>query len=187
MTDKTEEYRLLRECYLSGQMSDKQLAKRLWDAEFAAWWDAQGTPTLSPTEGATMTPKRWLVEEHLPSGSIRWDVFEHEHQARRYASSRENPSEVTPLYAAPPAAPDAVKVKPLEWVKTNKSHVNHFSAASVDGQYYEAWENTSEARWCAPDMDISEKAHDLSSAKAAAQADYERRILSALSNSEAGQ
>lgn len=42
-------------------------------------------------------PKRWLVERTLPSGSICWDCFEHELQARTSAGKAPN-STVTPLY-----------------------------------------------------------------------------------------
>jgi len=60
MTDKTEEYRLRRECYLSGQMTEAELQDHLQEPEFAAWWDAQGTPTPVPTEGETMNPDKSL-------------------------------------------------------------------------------------------------------------------------------
>lgn len=46
--------------------------------------------------------KRWLVEKHLPSGSISWEAFEHELHARNVAGQYEragSKTTVTPLYA----------------------------------------------------------------------------------------
>lgn len=46
--------------------------------------------------------KRWLVEEALQGGSIRWKTYEHEHIARM-AAAGDNKT-LTPLYAAPQPA-----------------------------------------------------------------------------------
>lgn len=56
-------------------------------------------------------PVRWLLEERLPGGSIRWTCFEHEHQCRVAGAKSKYDTAVTPLYAAPPAP--AVSVKGL--------------------------------------------------------------------------
>lgn len=45
--------------------------------------------------------KRWLVEETLPSGAIKWEVVEHENHARKIAAMCRNAT-VTPLYTSPP-------------------------------------------------------------------------------------
>jgi hypothetical protein len=55
------------------------------------------------------TPKRWLIEEMLPSGCIRWQTFEHEFQAR--SEARPLGAIVTPLYAAPTTSPSDGEVK----------------------------------------------------------------------------
>lgn len=52
--------------------------------------------------GAVAKPKRWLIEETLPGGCIRWQAFEHEFQAR--SEARPLGAVVTPLYASPTAA-----------------------------------------------------------------------------------
>lgn len=49
--------------------------------------------------------KRWLVEQTLPSGSIKWECVEHEHHAREIAIHAAAPVVVTPLYTTPPAQP----------------------------------------------------------------------------------
>jgi len=66
-------------------------------------------PFLSRPSGADA--KRWLVEETLPSGSIRWQAFEYELDANLRAGSSEHPCVVTALYAAPPL-PEPVAVAP---------------------------------------------------------------------------
>lgn len=76
MTNPTEQYRLRMECYRSGQMSDKQLAEHLTDAEFAAWWSAQVAPAPVPTEGSPMDgilliPKEMTDEEW---GEVAYNV-----------------------------------------------------------------------------------------------------------------
>lgn len=78
-------------------------------------------------------PKRWMIEEHLPSGAIKWSVVEHENHARDYASQRPNPCTGAPLFFASPAvAPVAVSVKGLgekldrmlaNWEKPERKHV----------------------------------------------------------------
>jgi hypothetical protein len=53
--------------------------------------------------------KRWLVEEKLKHGSIKWACFEHEHDARAYAKGALGPVVVTPLFASPqPPTPAGV-------------------------------------------------------------------------------
>ncbi|WP_156379250.1 hypothetical protein [Rhizobium sp. Root149] len=49
--------------------------------------------------------KRWLVEWTLPSGSTRWQVFEHEHQARIFQSGQSPNPRVTALYDHPSPQP----------------------------------------------------------------------------------
>lgn len=45
---------------------------------------------------------RWMVEETLSSGSVRWKVYEHEHQAREAVNAGPE-RKLLPLYATPPA------------------------------------------------------------------------------------
>ena len=52
-------------------------------------------------EGAE--PTRWLIEETLPGGSIKWQCIEHEHHARSVAEKLG--AKVTPLYAHPATQP----------------------------------------------------------------------------------
>lgn len=78
------------------------------------------SPAATPVSEAEPVAKRWLVEEHLPSGSIRWSCYEHERMAREEAKTFKNPTTVTPLYLAKPAfspaGGDVVREK-LEWIK----------------------------------------------------------------------
>ena len=52
-------------------------------------------------------PKRWLLEEHLQGGSIRWHTFEHECQCRARGAASEHAFTVSPLYLSPsPSIPE---------------------------------------------------------------------------------
>ena len=61
------------------------------------------TPAPHPIS-VVAEPKRWLAEWTLPSGSIRWQVFEHEHQARVFQSGQPENPRVTALYDHPEPA-----------------------------------------------------------------------------------
>jgi hypothetical protein len=58
-------------------------------------------PIEPPLENHMDIPKRWLVEETFPSGSVRWQVVEHENHARRLGETLK--AIVTPLYDHPPS------------------------------------------------------------------------------------
>lgn len=61
--------------------------------------DVSALRALSPnSEGE---PKRWMIEEHTPSGAISWQVVEHKLHAQMVAEDLKNPSTVSPLYARP--------------------------------------------------------------------------------------
>lgn len=64
-----------------------------------------------PVREAEPVAKRWLVEEHLPSGSTRWSCYEHERMARDEADALKNPTTVTPLYASPTDAAEIERLK----------------------------------------------------------------------------
>lgn len=72
----------------------------------------ESTLATQPAREAPVA-KRWLVEQHLPSGTIQWGCYEHEHHARQVSASwsrsvggfGELKSTVTPLYETTP--PDA--------------------------------------------------------------------------------
>lgn len=53
--------------------------------------------------------KRWLVEETLPSGVIRWECMEHENQARAWAASATGDCKISPLYLHPSNSGVAVR------------------------------------------------------------------------------
>ncbi len=120
-------------------------------------------------------PVAWEVAETLPSGTRRWQVVEHENHARKLAAKLE--ADVRPLYVAP--APLPVAVKALEWVQ-NAYDYEIYSAKSVVGFYtvqkVGKWEFL-------PTFGPGKSGFDNDDqAKAAAQADYEARIRSALSS-----
>lgn len=120
-------------------------------------------------------PARWLVEEHLPSGAIRWQAVEHEHHAREIAS-KSSRTTVAPLYRAPPAP--SVAVKALEWeAREDGSHCG----TSAIGRYHVFPGTGFSYDLCGPVGGRLSTHKRLSEAKAAAQADYEARIRSALS------
>jgi len=88
---------------------------------------------------------------------------------------------IIPLYAAPPAPAQPVAIKPLEWVKSKNSDVGHWHADTSAFECYEVWaELDGKSRWYAPYMNAGVTVENLEAAKAAAQADYEARIRSAL-------
>jgi len=124
-------------------------------------------------------PVAWEVAEMLPSGSRRWQVVEHENHARMLAERLK--ADVRPLFAAP--APLPVAVKELEWGADNCAETPFGSYTIND---YGADDDKSEWQWtfhCYPYGDPDETKHSTeNAAKAAAQADYEARIRSALSS-----
>lgn len=71
--------------------------------------------TTTPVAETAGEAVRWLIEEHLKTGSIRWQVVEHEVQANEIANAlRANGwVTVTPLYAAPVPAQDDDKLRIL--------------------------------------------------------------------------
>lgn len=56
----------------------------------------EATAPVLHTSGSE--PKRWLIEWMLPSGSVRWQVVEHEHDARTFQSGQPENPKVTALY-----------------------------------------------------------------------------------------
>lgn len=72
-------------------------------------------------------PVRWEVAETLPSGTIRWQVVEHEHHARKLAEKLQ--AGVRPLYAAPAPLPVAVKAKKLPAI--GEELYEHYSVMSA--------------------------------------------------------
>lgn len=144
-----------------------------------AFWDIK----FSDIEAALSVaePVAWRIVGKLPSGSNTWKVVEHEQQAREEAKSwgKMCDVDVYPLYAAPPAP--SVAVKALEW--------NPYRAETPFGWYQIEDQRSvpeSELKGRPPfllfgsRLDYSRHA-TLEEAKAASQADYEARILSALS------
>ena len=138
--------------------------------------------------------KRWLVEETLEGGSIKWNCVEHEHHARSMVSPVGNPVTVTPLYTTPPVPPspaergrEPVAVKQMEWYPDPGAFpYNTWGAQSSFGRFTIEEVSASdspayEARYT-PHHLIAIK-DSLEDAKAAAQADYEYRIRSALTGS----
>lgn len=72
------------------------------------------------------------------------------------------------------------KVKPLVW-EDRGATVNHqFKATTAFGVYYVERDKSGLFNWWTPALRGKVQAHTLQAAKAAAQADYEARILSAL-------
>lgn len=84
------------------ELSPEQLAA-VYEAKILAASEAALSTGAEPVK-----PKRWLIEDIQPSGSICWHVTEHEHHARKHAATLKN-AIVSPLYAAPPAPSVAVK------------------------------------------------------------------------------
>ena len=101
-------------CWLCNGEGDgwKETNKITFDRETAEhrmaskWWTV--VPLVAPPvlETGEAEPKRWLLEEHLPGGSIRWHTFEHEHKCRARGIASEHRVTVTPLYASPPSLPE---------------------------------------------------------------------------------
>lgn len=126
-------------------------------------------------------PVRWLLEEHLPSGSTQWTCFEHEHHCHVVGAKSEYATTVKPLYAAPPAP----AVKALEWVEEDDREI---TAKTIFGHYvinhhyrmvelihgYGGFMSINVVRIT---LGASASVADL---KAEAWADYEARIMSAI-------
>jgi len=66
--------------------------------------------------------KRWLVEETLPSGTIKWEVVEHEHHARKIAAMYRNAA-VTPLYTHPPHREGEDSAEVVTLTRTEADHI----------------------------------------------------------------
>lgn len=123
------------------------------------------TAALSAAE-----PVRWTWEERRFAESDIWDDMYDDDPPAPHKHVRN----IRPLYAAPPAP--SVAVKALDW-KAHDDGINHIAigAFGMDVAYVatgEGWRRFSE-KWVALD--------GLDASKAAAQADYEVRIRSALS------
>ena len=67
-------------------------------------------------QGAEVEPYRWIVEEHLPGGSVRWQCVEHEHHAKSLAAESKCAATVEPLFKRPPAPQPTEREKVLEEV-----------------------------------------------------------------------
>lgn len=57
---------------------------------------------------APSEPKRWLLEEHLPGGTVRWHCFEHEHQCRARGVISQHEVTITALFASTPPQTRAI-------------------------------------------------------------------------------
>lgn len=84
-----------------------------------------------------------------------------------------------------PAPAFGVEVKPLVWDRTNSDGTIHIATA-IPGEYW-AWELAGYGYWSWGSLSGREVHGGLDGAKAAAQADYEKRIRSALRAPDAGE
>ncbi|NTE87258.1 hypothetical protein [Agrobacterium rubi] len=89
--------------------------------------------------------------------------------------------EVRNLYAQPPQIAPAVAVRALEWDDRGETIRDRFKAPSILGDYYVAREKSGLFSWRTYLLHGSIIVGNADEAKAAAQADYEARIRSALS------
>lgn len=112
------------------------------------------------------------------------DWCDQDEQARRWSAARRAIGRIAALEAQLAARTGAVKVKPLEWEERvgvdgtfdAYTSIGHYIATITDddrGMWFVV--GLTRSNYCAPYIDI---------VKAAAQADYERRILSALETAE---
>lgn len=82
---------------------------------------------------------------------------------------------------ASPAPLEGVTVKPLEWVESNEGYAKgQWFAKSIFGEYCTYIHSPSGRAWLQGPNQLREFFDTIASAKAAAQADYDRRILSAI-------
>lgn len=126
-------------------------------------------------------PVRWMWEERRSADIDIWDdMYDDEKPApHKYVRN------VRALYAEPvkTAPAVAVRVKPLEWYKPSYSDTLR-RADTVLGVYRVWTHHEAEGKWfwkVEASIQISGEASDEAEAKAAAQADYDARIRSALS------
>lgn len=78
------------------------------EGEFRQGWpmlDRLERRDLTPSPADSLEPKRWLLEEHMPGGSIRWHCFEHEHQCRARGAASGHRITITALFGDPAPAP----------------------------------------------------------------------------------
>lgn len=120
-----------------------------------------------------MNPVAWLCEDLIFEGE-RSVIMKEDHAKARAARTDE--WLVTPLYTLPAQAP-AVKVKPLEWVELSDGS---FEADSIHGCYLAVARHIGDFVTDLPKGRGWLVSETMDAAKAAAQADYEARILSAL-------
>jgi hypothetical protein len=103
---------------------------------------------LMPFLSALSTPAdiepvvaRWLVEETLPSGSIMWEVVEHEQHARTIASRNPENVTVTPLYRSAPVADIEPVSVPDGWVLVQQAALDWLFGEGPDpaGFHFGDW------------------------------------------------
>lgn len=133
-------------------------------------------------------PNCWRIDETVQGGAICWRTVEHRYHAFQIAAESVHPVSVYPLYRAPQAP--AVAVKPLEWEECDwhwqrgKSPITKPSNYLVRPCLADRWVG----QWMlyAPGGSGDERLRiggfypTVDAAKAAAEADYERRIRSVL-------
>ncbi len=122
----------------------------------------------------------------LPGEPVAW-LWLNDGLEQLTFGNRKPVDNATPLYAAP--APQPVAVKALEWKETTDDTGRHASAITRIGSY-DAFELRFRVRgelrikygWSGHWLNGDRDAESFEAAKAAAQADYEARIRSALSS-----
>lgn len=154
------------------------------DAAIAALTAAASIPASRGVE----TPKRWLIEEHLPSGAIRWQVVEHEHHANEIAAETEFPTHtvVTPLYAAAPDPQPAQDIAQCCMCgKTGLSTIEGDGGTECqldDGRWtcsQSCWERAVAGLMAAQDIEPVQKLAEDAEAYKAAMTTYLERAMSA--------
>lgn len=138
---------------------------------------------LAPSPGCE--PVAWLCEDLIFEGE-RSVIMKEDHAKARMA--RKEDWRVIPLYAHPPAAPVA-KVKPLSWEHGHKFCGQECSYADTE---FGAWMMVAYSgrglRWAHSDPAGNDSEDDWETrdeCQAAANADYQARILAALEGGEA--
>ena len=137
-------------------------------------------PAARPSEAAVAWRWRWLNKNKVPFEDL-WFFTDDEQTAK--ARQRRDDTQIEPLYVSPSTIAVGVAVKPLTWREYADGDDGFLSleAASVVGGF-EAWRMRTDGLCYWRRMGEAEKtlASSIDEAKAAAQADYETRIRSAL-------
>lgn len=156
--------------WTSASLSYKQ--SRLLDATTAI------RAYLSTLHGQQSEAVAWRYRGHFKGKALPWQMTDQQWLADR---QRDRDEEVEPLYThpLPTEAVAPVAVKALEWHETPLSEGTRFEGvASVGSNYavYALWHGQRGKLWWIEDASFA----DLDEAKAAAQSDFNARILSAL-------